>query len=512
MSGPAGRSDLIGEVAARVGSRREAVWIVEHAEGATPRKDGPAGSAARALVLAERRANGEPLQYVLGTWPFRTLELEVDRRVLIPRPETEQLVDAALLELDRVALGRHPGEPVVCVDLGTGSGAIALSLASEGSGARALEIWATDVSEDALTVARANRERLARRDPAAAAGVTLAAGDWFGALPDRLAGAVDLVVSNPPYVSEEEYSGLEETVRGYEPRGALVAGPGAVRSARDGRRRGGPRRVGAVVAALRGPGCRARAVAGLRRVGRCTSGRLHPVRHPARPGGSAADARGGALTVPVTLTATESGSLHRAAEALAGGAVVAVPTDTVYGLAVDPMQPDAVDLLFRLKGRPPDVPLAILAAGREQVDMVAGRMGAAAEALAERFWPGPLTLVVPRRSSFTADLGGSTSARQTVGVRRPDHPVVVALCRMLGPLAVTSANLHGRPPATTAEAVGAAWAGADQPAVILDGGTCDGVPSSVVECSGVAMVCLREGGLPWSTITGAPTTGTPLQP
>ncbi len=227
MSGPAGRPDLLGEVAARVGSRREAVWIVEHAEAAAPREGGPAGVAARALVLAERRADGEPLQYVLGTWPFRGLELEVDRRVLIPRPETEQLVDAALLELARIGLGRNPDEPLVCVDLGTGSGAIALSLASEGGSGRALEIWATDVSGDALTVARANRERLARRDPAAAARVTLAAGDWFGALPRGLAGAVDLVVSNPPYVSEEEYPGLEEDVREYEPRSALVAGPGA---------------------------------------------------------------------------------------------------------------------------------------------------------------------------------------------------------------------------------------------------------------------------------------------
>lgn len=217
--------------------------------------------------------------------------------------------------------------------------------------------------------------------------------------------------------------------------------------------------------------------------------------------------------MPVILAAADRAALHRAAEALAGGAVVAVPTDTVYGLAVDPTQPDAVDLLFRLKGRPADVPLAILVAGPEQVDMVAGRMEAAAEALAERFWPGPLTLVVPRRPSFSADLGGPTSAQQTVGVRRPDHPVLVALCGMLGPLAVTSANLHGERPATTARAVVTAWAGADQPAVILDGGTCDGVPSSVVECSGGAMVCLREGALPWSTISGAPAaTRTPLRP
>ena len=143
--------------------------------------------------------------------------------------------------------------------------------------------------------------------------------------------------------------------------------------------------------------------------------------------------------------------MRAAAEALADGAVVAVPTDTVYGLAVDPAQPEAVARLFALKGRPADVPLPILVAGPEQVAMVAGELEPAARHLADRYWPGPLTLVVPRRPGFTVDLGGPPAARQTVGVRRPDHPVVVALCELLGPLAVTSANLHGAPPATTAD-------------------------------------------------------------
>ncbi len=194
----------------------------------TPRPGAPEPAGRPALALADRRAAGEPLQYVLGTWPFRTLELEVDRRVLIPRPETEQVVDAALGELSRIAADREPaGQPTVCVDLGTGSGAIALSLAAEGTTGGAVEIWATDASTDALEVARANRARLARRDPTAAARVTLAGGVWFEALPAALAGAVDLVVSNPPYVSEKEYPGLGPEVRDHEPRDALVAGPGA---------------------------------------------------------------------------------------------------------------------------------------------------------------------------------------------------------------------------------------------------------------------------------------------
>ena len=202
------------------------------------------------------------------------------------------------------------------------------------------------------------------------------------------------------------------------------------------------------------------------------------------------------------VTSAETGAVRAAAEALADGAVVAVPTDTVYGLAVDPAQPDAVARLFALKGRPSDVPLPVLVAGAEQVAMVAGRLESAAQHLADRYWPGPLTLVVPRRPGFAVDLGGPPAARHTVGVRRPDHVLVVALCELLGPLAVTSANLHGAPPATTADQVVRAFAGTDEPRLVLDAGTCAGVPSTVVECRGPASKCLREGALTWADMHG----------
>jgi L-threonylcarbamoyladenylate synthase len=204
------------------------------------------------------------------------------------------------------------------------------------------------------------------------------------------------------------------------------------------------------------------------------------------------------------LVAGEKAALRRAAAALADGAVVAVPTDTVYGLAVDPSQPDAVARLFALKGRPDDVPVPVLVAGPEQVAEVAGVLEPAAADLAARFWPGPLTLVVPRRPEFTVDLGGPTAVRRTVGVRRPDHPVVVALCELLGPLAVTSANLHGAVPATSAAGVVREFAGSARPMVVLDGGRCDGVPSTVVECRGWGSRCLREGALAWADVRADP--------
>jgi len=205
---------------------------------------------------------------------------------------------------------------------------------------------------------------------------------------------------------------------------------------------------------------------------------------------------------PELLLGTDARAVRRAAEALADGDIVAVPTDTVYGLAVDPSQPAAVARLFALKGRPGDVPLPILLAGPEQVAMVAGNLEPAAAALAARFWPGPLTLVVPRRPGFEVDLGGPPTARQTVGIRRPSNAVMVALCEILGPLAVTSANLHGSIPATSPTEVLEVFAGSDQPTVILDGGTCAGTPSTVVECRGPASRCLREGTLPWNEVQG----------
>jgi release factor glutamine methyltransferase len=169
---------------------------------------------ARLDALVERRQRGEPIQYVLGHWAFRSLDLLVDGRVLIPRPETELVVDAAMTVL------RESGvEHAVVVDLGTGSGAIALSIAAE-SPLGTVEVWGVDASLDALDVARANLAGLSGRH---AAQVRLEAGSWFDALPPELEGRVDLVVTNPPYVAVDE--ALDREVADWEPRSALIAGP-----------------------------------------------------------------------------------------------------------------------------------------------------------------------------------------------------------------------------------------------------------------------------------------------
>lgn len=209
---------LLADAEHRLDSAADARRIVEEASGA----EGaayvavldtlvPAAARRRVDTMVERRAGGEPLQYVLGRWGFRRLDLYLDRRVLIPRPETEMVVQVALDEVAR--LGPRP----VLADLGTGSGAIALSLALEAPGA---EVWATDLSPDALDVARAN---LAGAGSVPARNVRLAQGPWFDALPPSLRGQVAMIVSNPPYVADDE--ALPREVEDWEPAAALRAGP-----------------------------------------------------------------------------------------------------------------------------------------------------------------------------------------------------------------------------------------------------------------------------------------------
>jgi release factor glutamine methyltransferase len=244
--------------AARLESPAEARWMVEEAAGGVwpflleePLSERAAGYFDQMLA---RRVAGEPLQYVLGRWGFRRLDLLVDRAVLIPRPETEQVVEVALEELARLCaplleaapvaapvvqagpvvgaplvgagsvvgagpvVGVAPAAPVV-VDLGTGSGAIALSIAAEG---RPGAVWATDVSTEAIAVARAN---LVGLGGSRAAKVRLAVGSWWSALPAELMGHVSLVVSNPPYVTTSEMTALPPVVADWEPALALDGGP-----------------------------------------------------------------------------------------------------------------------------------------------------------------------------------------------------------------------------------------------------------------------------------------------
>jgi tRNA threonylcarbamoyl adenosine modification protein (Sua5/YciO/YrdC/YwlC family) len=191
-------------------------------------------------------------------------------------------------------------------------------------------------------------------------------------------------------------------------------------------------------------------------------------------------------------------ALKAAAEALRGGWCVALPTDTVYGLAADVSVPGATDRVFEVKHRPHDVDLPVLVAGIDQALGLATAVPEPARALMARFWPGALTLVLPRAPDLAADLGDDDA---TVGVRCPDHAVPLALCATVGPLATTSANLHGGDTPETAGEVAELFG--DAVPVVLDGGPCAGAPSTVVDCTGVEPKLLREGRIRWDDVLAA---------
>ncbi len=200
-------SDLVAELVAWGIDRREARWLVEEFVVGGDPDTVPALKAA-----ARRRLDGEPLQYIIGHWPFRSLDLDVDPRVLIPRPETEELVGVALIELAKMGVVA----PAI-MDLGCGSGAIGLALLSElRERGVAATLVAVDESLDSLVIARRNALKHQLH------AVSFVHSSWFDDVDPSLKGHIDLIVANPPYVGGEEFAGLD-AVLAHEPHGAIVA-------------------------------------------------------------------------------------------------------------------------------------------------------------------------------------------------------------------------------------------------------------------------------------------------
>ena len=168
--------------------------------------------------------------------------------------------------------------------------------------------------------------------------------------------------------------------------------------------------------------------------------------------------------------------------------MIALPTDTVYGLAADPWNGEAVSKLFKVKSRSELESIPVLLRGEDAIDEVAVNLTERVRAIAEKFWPGPLTIVVRRKSELPSEI----SATDTIGVRAPDHEFALALLEMYGPIAATSANLSGQPAATSAEQVVSSLSGMID--LIVDGGqSVGGVSSTVVDFTANPPVLLREG-------------------
>ncbi|HMB24982.1 MAG TPA: L-threonylcarbamoyladenylate synthase, partial [Anaerolineales bacterium] len=185
---------------------------------------------------------------------------------------------------------------------------------------------------------------------------------------------------------------------------------------------------------------------------------------------------------------SSSDTISRAYQILQMGGLVAFPTDTVYGVGALAFDEKAVESIYTAKDRPVEKAIPILISDPGDLEKIGIDIPRAARQLASRFWPGPLTLLVPKR----LDLPESVSATSTVGVRVPDHEVARSLLRLAGPMAVTSANVSGaQSPATSQEVYEQLWG---RIALIIDGGrTPGGVPSTLVDCTVPELKILREG-------------------
>jgi L-threonylcarbamoyladenylate synthase len=190
-------------------------------------------------------------------------------------------------------------------------------------------------------------------------------------------------------------------------------------------------------------------------------------------------------------------TLAPAAAWLAHGGIVAYPTDTFYGLAVDPGSAEAVGHLFDLKGRDPSMAVPLIAASRDQTEHAFGTLAGASARLASAFWPGPLSLILDAPAWVTPAVHGG---RGTVAVRVPDDAVACALAGAFGrPVTATSANRSGEPPAADAAAL--AWLDADPRVFVIDAGpTRGGAPSTLVDARGDEPVCVRAGAIAWERV------------
>jgi L-threonylcarbamoyladenylate synthase len=198
-------------------------------------------------------------------------------------------------------------------------------------------------------------------------------------------------------------------------------------------------------------------------------------------------------------------TVDAAVAAIARGGVIAMPTDTVFGLACDPASADAVERIYAIKQRPPGLELTLLSASIDEIEE-AVELNAAARAMAEAYWPGALSIICALRTRRWA----IPRMGSTLSVRVPDHPIALELLRRAGPLATTSANRHGQPAATTAADVVAALGG--EVDAVVEGGRCGGLASTIIDCTSITPHVLREGPIPAaalrSLLGGFPSTST----
>ena len=198
----------------------------------------------------------------------------------------------------------------------------------------------------------------------------------------------------------------------------------------------------------------------------------------------------------VDPAAPQRDALQEAAKWIRNGGLVALPTDTLYGLAADPFCADAVARVFTVKGRPAERGLPLIAADIAQIAACLGPLSAAGERLAAKFWPGPLTLLIPAAVALAGDVTAGTGR---VGVRVPAHAIARAICRAAGPVTATSANRSGE--SATADPAEVERTLGESVDMLIDAGpTRGGAPSTIVDVTGPTPRLVRAGAVSWEDV------------
>ena len=444
----------------------------------------------------ERRAAGEPLQYITGRTAFRFIDVLCKPGVLIPRPETELLVDAALQGVDAASAMDAPR----VLEVGCGTGCVACAIASERPDT---QVTATDISPDAVSLARENRDALGLANA-----VDIVECDLVSGVSTELMGTFAVLVSNPPYIPDDVMRALPTEVANFEPHLALAGGSDGLDFFR--------RLLDVAPKALVPGGMLAVELhedalddaATLARAQGCWKSVEVRQDLTRRPRFLVAVLEGELPTkaprhepkgriVACEQESPTPGVLTDAERVLRAGGVVVMPTDSVYGIgaAATPGNPGHTRI-FDIKRRDLAQTLPLLVADPSELDRLAADVPAWARSLAERLWPGALTLVVRASDAVPEDY---RRANGTVALRVPDSTLVRALAREVGPLAVTSANTHGMPSPATSDDIERRIAEAAD-LTLAAGPTPDGAASTIVDATGAEPRIVREGAIPADVI------------
>lgn len=449
--------------------------------------------------LVEARAQGKPLQYITGEMAFRHIVVTCKAGVLIPRPETETLVEYALSHLSLVHQAKRCGQ---VLEIGTGTGCVALSLALE---APPCHVVATDISEAACDVAKHNVSALHATDA-----VDIIHTSYADNVDPALKGQIDVLISNPPYIPSRVVETLAHEVRDFEPRLALDGGEDGLSAFRN---------IVSVASTFLRPGgllcvelfedalVQAKDIAEAydiwQSVKICEDLAHKPrfivairkgdIQTMTQEEEERARARAQKL-VAVDQNAPADEVVARATEVLAHEGVIIVPTDSVYGIGcvATPHNP-ALIRTFEIKHRDLAQTLPWLVADADALSRFGKDVPVWAYALAEKYWPGALTLVVKASEEVGEEYVHAEN--HTIALRLPNSEIVRALARTLGhPLAITSANTHGADAATSGDTIEERLL--DEVDLALDAGKAPiGEASTIVDCTRETPRILRVGAI-----------------